>query len=275
MSHSACEVEDYRRLVEDTLPIVREVSRTALALQQRTINVKFKADGSPVTQADHAIEEFLFDELGRLTPDDGFKGEENRTRASSSGREWIVDPIDGTVQFIRGQEFWSILMGLEDQKVGKVGIISFPARNELIYASTGNGCWEETSGSVKKLEVSDTHELSRAYILHNGIEFARRVKRAKRLSVLLSSVGAERGYADAFGHMEVARGHSDCMIDFMTEHHDIAAVRVAIEEAGGHWSTLSGGQELGQEDAGSITTNGILHEIIREMLEREDPDTLE
>lgn len=261
---------EYQQLLESTLPIVRKAGELALNLQQDVLKIEIKDDRSPVTQVDHAIEQFLFDELGELCPDDGFKGEEKRSRASNSGREWVVDPIDGTVQFIRGQEFWSILVGLEQDGIGKVGIIAFPARNEIIYASAGNGCWEETDNGTRRLNVSVVTELSDSYVLHNGIEFARRVKRAGRLSGLLEVVGAERGYADAFGHMEVVRGRSDCMIDFLTEHHDIAAVRVAVDEAGGQWSALDGGQDLQLDGPGSLTSNGHLHEIIRLKLANED-----
>ena len=268
-THAQANLE-YQELLKETLPIVKEACTLALELQQDILNIEMKPDRSPVTQVDHAIEQFLFDALGQLHPDDGFKGEEQRSRVSLSGKVWIVDPIDGTVQFIRGQEFWSILVGLEDHEVGKLGIIAFPARNEIIYASEGNGCWEETMRGVRALKVSHVSELSSAYILHNGVEFARRVNRAGRLSVLLSSVDAERGYADAFGHMEVVRGRADCMIDFLTEHHDIAAVRVAVTEAGGQWSALDGGQILYPRSPGSITTNRYLHQRIREILANED-----
>ena len=261
---------EYKDLLESTLPIVREACKIALDLQRDVLKIDIKEDRSPVTHVDHAIEQYLFDELGELCPEDGFKGEESRIRPSQSEREWVVDPIDGTVQFIRGQEFWSILVGLEERTVGKLGVIAFPARNEIIYASAGNGCWEETSSGTRQLNVSGVLTLEDSYVLHNGVEFARRANRAGRLSGLLTLVGAERGYADAFGHMEVVRGRSDCMIDFLTEHHDIAAVRVAVQEAGGHWSALDGSQTLNSDSPGSITTNGHLHSIIRDKLAHED-----
>ena len=247
---------------ENVLPIVREAASMALKLQEDRMQIDNKADGSPVSQVDRAIETFLHDRLERVYPADGFRGEEETSRTSTSGRVWIVDPIDGTIQFIRGQEFWSILVALDDkQDHGKLGILAFPARDEIIYAEDGNGCWEITPEGTKKLHVSDTTKISDAYVLHNGIEFARRAKRAGQLTRLLTNVYAERGYADAFGHMEVIRGHADIMIDFLTEYHDIAAVRVAAEEAGGMWTALDGGQQLANPPTGSVTSNRLLHQI--------------
>ena len=250
-------------LLENILPIVREAGRLALSLQGELLKIDTKDDGSPVTHADRAVEAFLYETLESIYPEDGFQGEEESYRASKSGRNWVVDPIDGTIQFIRGQEFWSILVALDSSQGGHLGVISFPARDELIYAEKGSGCWEiDDKGSSKRLKVSDIDELSEAYVLHNGIEFARRAGHDRELCNALAIAKAERGYADAFGHIEVARGHSDVMIDFLTEYHDIAAVRVAVEEAGGRWSALDGTQLLGSQSNGSITTNGLLHEAM-------------
>jgi histidinol-phosphatase len=264
-------IREYRSTIDSVLPIAREAGNIALGMQQKLLTVEIKTDGSPVSEADRTIESFIYKGISELYPDDGFEGEEETIKDSTSGRIWRVDPIDGTIQYLRGQEFWSILIGLDDMNgVGIGGIIVFPARGEIIHASKGSGCWEENSEGKKQLQVSDRDSLSDSYILHNGIEFARRANRLGRLTDLLSNVSAERGYADAFGHIEVARGRSEAMIDFLTEYHDIAAIRVAIEEAGGKWTALDGSQALNGDKAASLTTNGILHEIIRDKLAKED-----
>ncbi len=248
----------YEGIMNEVLPLVRKAGEIAIRMWQTSRNEStFKTDGSPVTSADIAIEKLLRNGINRLYPYDGIMGEEGSFIKTRSGRVWNIDPIDGTIQFMRGQDFWAILLALDDFRVGRVGIISFPARNELIYASRNNGCWEENRNGRSKLQVSGVSDLSEGYVLHNGLSFAQQANKVENLKNIVTRAYAERGYADAFGHAEVIRGNSDVMIDFLTEYHDIAAIRVAVIEAGGKWSSLDGTQDLSSK--GSITSNGILH----------------
>lgn len=252
------------------MPLVIEAAKIALEQWDDSPKAILKADGSPVTKTDFAVERFLHDKILEIYPSDGFVGEEESNTSSNNGKNWVVDPIDGTQQFIRGQEFWSTLIALNDGDRGKLGILSFPARSEVIHSEQGQGSWEISPRGVKQLKVSSVRSMSDAYLLHNGIAFAQFARRSIGLGRLAAMVRAERGYADAFGHAEVIRGRSDIMVDFLTEYHDIAAVRVAVAEAGGMWSSMSGGQTLDGNPHGSVTSNGILHNAVLNYLDAQD-----
>ncbi len=251
---------------DEILPMIRTVGGIALSYQHKSDSVEHKLDGSPVTYADKAIEEYVFNRLGKILPDDGFQGEEGFLRDSKNGRLWTLDPIDGTIQFIHGQEFWATLLALDDTDITTTGFITFPARNELIFAEINKGCWEISNNKINKLQASSVSSLPEAYVLHNGIDFAKKANRLDQLSKIVLSAYAERGYADAFGHAEIMRGHADVMIDFLTEYHDIAAVKIGIAESGGTWTAIDGTQDLSNGSGGSITSNGKLHQTIVEAL---------
>ena len=99
------EVAQHRQVIDAVLPIVEEASALALAFQRKLLTVTIKADGSPVSEADQAIESFLFQSIGELFPEDGFEGEESTIKESVSGYTWRADPVDGTIQYLHGQEY--------------------------------------------------------------------------------------------------------------------------------------------------------------------------
>src|SRR5580658_5133746 len=121
--------------------IARKSGDLALKIREGNIGVESKADESPVTIADRACEKLIVEELLRAFPDDGLLGEEGATRESTNGRKWIIDPIDGTRDFIRGTGAWSVLIGLEEIGRASVGFAYFPSTGEMFSAARGEGAF--------------------------------------------------------------------------------------------------------------------------------------
>src|SRR5580658_9164981 len=121
--------------------IARKSGDLALKIREGNIGIESKADESPVTIADRACEKLIVDELLRAFPDDGLLGEEGATRESTNGRKWIIDPIDGTRDFIRGTRAWSVLIGLEESHEITAGFAYYPATGEMYTAARGEGAY--------------------------------------------------------------------------------------------------------------------------------------
>src|SRR5437016_2015220 len=121
--------------------IARQAGDLALKIREGNIGIESKSDESPVTIADRQCEQFIVGELRKAFPEDGLLGEEGTTRESSNGRKWIIDPIDGTRDFIRGTRAWSVLIGLEEQAKIVAGFAYFPATAELYSAAKGEGAF--------------------------------------------------------------------------------------------------------------------------------------
>src|SRR6202789_2740463 len=119
--------------------IARKSGDLALKIREGNIGIESKSDESPVTIADRACEKLIVEELQKAFPDDGLLGEEGAARESSNGRKWIIDPIDGTRDFIRGTRAWSVLIGLEEKGRVVAGFAYFPSTGEMFSAGRGGG----------------------------------------------------------------------------------------------------------------------------------------
>ncbi|MEH0928451.1 inositol monophosphatase family protein [Micromonospora sp. CPCC 205558] len=252
----------YRYPVEELLQLVNELGEKALQAHSAGIATRRKPDRTVVTEMDVYIEDRLFEFVRTHFPDDGFAGEEGRAVTSRSGRVWLVDPIDGTQQYVRGQDFWGILVACVADDVPDLGVIAHPARRDLVWAERGKGCHSRTQAGEEQLRTSLVDRIEDAYVLHNGIDFACRTGKLDQLRRIVRTAEAERGYADSFGHTEVIRGRADVMIDFLAEPHDIAAVAVCVAEAGGSWSGLTRQDSVHQPGPVSVTANGHLGSLV-------------
>lgn len=252
----------YRYPVDELLRLVEDLGDKAVQARTAGVATRRKPDRTVVTEMDVYIEEKLFEFIRANFPDDGFAGEEGRAVASRSGRVWLIDPIDGTQQYVRGQDFWGILVACVADEVPDLGIIAHPARRDVVWAERGKGCYARTRAGDERLHTSLVDRIEDAYVLHNGIDFASRTGKLDQLRRIVRSAEAERGYADSFGHTEVIRGRADVMIDFLAEPHDIAAVAVCAAEAGGSWSGLSRPDSVHQPGSVSVTANGHLGPLV-------------
>lgn len=249
---------DMQDLTEFALSLARAAGRLTLDHFRKDVEVERKHDGTPVTVADRAAEAFVRAELARRFPADAIVGEEGDDRPGTSGRRWIIDPIDGTKSFIHGVPLYTTLLAVEDQEGPAVGVIVVPALGEAVWAGRGIGCWHDGAPA----RVSSTTQLADATICTSGIDGwpSEMRDRLLDLPVLL------RTWGDGYGYALVATGRVDAMVDPDASLWDLAPMPVIVHEAGGRFTALDGTASL---TAGSgLATNGALHDAVLAALVR-------
>ena len=218
---------------------------------QSTFTVRTKADRTPVTEVDEAVERAIRDTLERERPDDGIVGEEFGARGTSP-RRWIIDPIDATKNFIRGIPVFGTLIALD----GQVGVVSSPALHRRWWAARGEGAF--CNGAP--IRVSTVDSIAEAQFIFDDISTFTRLNRREQLLALERDCGRARGFGDFWGHMLVAEGAAEIVVEPEVAHWDMAALQVIVEEAGGRFTTLAGDARA---DGGSgVSTNGLLHDAV-------------
>ena len=219
------------------------------------LEVRTKADRSPVTEADLAIEAMIREEIRRRYPDDAVLGEESGLQGRAA-RRWIVDPIDGTKNFADGVQLWSTLIALSVEGRIVLGVVSLPGIGERYQAVRGGGA--RLNG--RPISVSSTRRVSDAFVLFSSLEGWLARPEGPGVLGLLREARRSRGFGDAWSHMLVARGAADVMIERELALWDWAAIQVVVEEAGGRITQLDG-RPL--EHGGSVvSTNGVLHDHV-------------
>jgi fructose-1,6-bisphosphatase/inositol monophosphatase family enzyme len=187
-----------------------------------------KPDLSPVTAADRACEDHIVSQLAQRFPNDGVLGEEGSAAESASGRRWIIDPIDGTRDFIRGNTTWAVFLALEDQGEIAAGFAYFPALQHLYFAARGEGAY----CNEDRLRVSKIDRKDQAVLCVNG--FAGLRGRALHADLLewMSGFWAVRSFGGAMDAVMVARGQADFWLESAGKPWDFAPLKVIAEEAG-------------------------------------------
>jgi histidinol phosphatase-like enzyme (inositol monophosphatase family) len=244
-------------LLEEAVALARQAGELTLQWFDRPgLVVEAKGDGSPVTEADRAAERFLRAELARRHPGDGVLGEEEAETAGTSGRRWIVDPIDGTRAFTRGVPLFTNLLAAEDAHGPVLGIINLPAMGRTVWAGRGLGCWNNGVPA----RVSSRPTLPDSYLTTSAYDHW---PEDALLAVRRSGLRM-RTWGDGFGYAMVATGQAEAMVDPVAEPYDLAPVPVIIAEAGGRFSDWAGDPRY---DRGSgLATNGLLHDEILGLL---------
>jgi histidinol-phosphatase len=208
--------------------------------------VETKADLTPVTEVDRAVEEAIAQRLARDRPADGVLGEEHGVRAADGDRRWIVDPIDGTRNYSRGIPVWATLIALEQEGEIRLGVVSAPALERRWWAERGGGAFADGD----PIHVSSIERIEDA-VLCLQLEAAP--------AALVERCWHARSFGDFWAHMLVAEGAVDGAVDAVgVSVWDMAAVQVIVEEAGGRFSDLTGAQRA--DGHGGVTSNGLLHE---------------
>jgi histidinol phosphatase-like enzyme (inositol monophosphatase family) len=218
-----------RRAAEDA-------GRFALGHFRTGLTVEAKADGSPVTLADRGAEERLRAMLGTACPRDGILGEELGDAPGTSGRRWIIDPIDGTQSFIRGVPLWGVLVALEDQGECVLGVVALPALGETVWAARGGGACV----NGERVRVSDATTLAAATVLTSDAGPRHFGDKHAGFERLLRSTARHRGWGDCYGYVLVATGRAEVMLDPLMNPWDAAAVKPIVEEAGGVFCAWDG-----------------------------------
>jgi histidinol-phosphatase len=220
--------------------------------------VETKPDLTPVSDADRAVERAIRDQLAQHRPDDSVLGEEFG-QAGDSRRRWIIDPIDGTKNYVRGVPVWATLIALLVDDAVVVGVVSAPALARRWWAATGLGAYvtDPASPEPRRLQVSAVREIADAsFSYSDAIGWAERGADGG-LRTLLTQTWRQRAYGDFWSHMMVAEGVVDIAAEPQLESYDMAALVPIVEEAGGRLTAYDGGSAIGGRSA--LSTNGHLH----------------
>lgn len=218
----------YQYELEIGAGIARRAGDLALRIREGGIAVETKADESPVTIADRECEKLIVAELQAAFPEDGLLGEEGASRESVNGRRWIIDPIDGTRDFIRGTGAWSVLIGLEDQGKVVAGFAYFPVTGTLCLAGRGSGAYRDG----KRIAASAVRTKSEALLCVNGLSYMHRYPFASRLVDWMSGFWTVRSMGGCLDAMLVAGGVADAWIEAQAKPWDLAPLKIIAEEAG-------------------------------------------
>jgi histidinol-phosphatase len=264
------EAASVRPELADDLALALKIADAADAVSMarfdaRDLEVHTKSDASPVTEADLATERAIRDILEAERPGDGILGEEFGTTESGS-RQWIIDPIDGTANYLKGIPMWTTLIALAIDGVPEVGVVSQPAIGRRWWGATGHGAWTaDPDGTPRRLAVSSIDDIARSSVSFQSIEQWDEVGRLDDLVRLTRAVWRDRGYGDAWPYMLLAEGRLEFVAEFGVKEYDIASHVPIIREAGGRLTSISGADTIDARSA--LATNGILHDDFLALLD--------
>ncbi len=264
MTDSSPQPSDLSSRLEFALSVASEVSRLVLRYYQNPeLEVERKGDRTPVTEADKNAELLIRERLAVAFPNDAMLGEEFPSKEGTTGFRWILDPIDGTKSFIHGVPLFGTLMGVEYGSRCVIGVVQFPALNEVIYAARGGGAWWKIGDSEpRRARVSTVTELSEATFCTTNPSRWLAIGRTDAYEKLTTSVQLARGWGDCFGHMLVATGRAEIMVDPALNAWDAAALLPILEEAGGHFIDWKGEATIYNGNGLSIAP-GLKDEVLR------------
>ena len=227
------------------------------------LEVRLKADASHVTEADLATEEAIRALLVRERPEDGVFGEEFGSTGESR-RRWIIDPIDGTANYLKGIPMWATLIALEIDGVPRVGVVSQPSIGRRWWAAAGRGAWTNAPTGPRRIAVSSVTSLEEVSISFQSVQQWDSVGRTDDLLRMTRTVWRDRGYGDAWPYMLLAEGRLEFVAEFGVKEYDLAAHVPIIHEAGGRFTDIDGADTLSA--GSSLATNGILHDAFLQLL---------
>lgn len=232
--------------------------------------VQTKADTTFVTEADLATERVIRELLLAERPADGVFGEEYGSTGSTT-RQWIIDPIDGTSNYLKGIPMWATLIALAIDGVPRVGVVSQPAIGRRWWGGDGLGAWTDTPGGLaaRPIHVSAVDDLARSSVSFQSIRQWDRAGELDALVRLTRSVWRDRGYGDAWPYMLLAEGRLELVAEFDVKEYDIAAHVAIVRAAGGRFTAFDGSDSLSARS--SLATNGVLHDAYLRLLRDEEP----
>ncbi|KQH77194.1 histidinol phosphatase [Mycobacterium gordonae] len=229
------------------------------------LRVDTKPDLTPVTDADEAVETELREAIAGGRPGDSVLGEEFGGTTSWHGRQWIIDPIDGTKNFVRGVPVWASLIALLDDGIPVVGVVSAPALQRRWWAARGQGAFASVAGDPpRRLSVSAVAQLDSASLSFSSLSgWAEKGLRGRFID-LTDAVWRVRAYGDFLSYCLLAEGAVDIAAEPEVSVWDLAALDVLVHEAGGRFTSLDG--TTGPHGGSAVATNGLLHEDVLNQL---------
>ncbi|MFL6246605.1 MAG: inositol monophosphatase family protein, partial [Thermoanaerobaculia bacterium] len=199
--------------------------------------------------------------LGTERPDDGIIGEEFGSSGSTS-RRWILDPIDGTKNYVRGIPVWGTLIGVEENGRVTAGVISAPAMARRWWASRGEGAFVRALGETRPIRASAVDTLEESHLTYDSVIDFDQHGGAVRFLSLMRRCTRSRGFGDFWAHMLVAEGAVEIAMEPAVAIWDMAPVQIIVEEAGGRFTDMRGESRI---DGGSaLSTNGLVHDAVLE-----------
>lgn len=232
------------------------------------LHVESKPDLTPVSDADTAVEKALRATLARTRPRDGVLGEEYGHTDAAAGpgnRQWVIDPIDGTKNFIRGVPIWATLIALMEGDQPVVGLVSAPALGRRWWAATGHGAYAgRHTAAATPIKVSGVRRLADASFCYSSLDGWEENGRLAAILNIMRHTWRNRAYGDFYGYVLVAEGAVDAMAEPELSLWDLAALIPIVTEAGGTFTDLSG--RPGPGGGSAVATNGQLHADLLERL---------
>lgn len=249
-----------RLLLEFALEAAWQAGRITLEYFQTGTAVERKADASPVTLADRRAEEKLREAIQRHFPEHGILGEEFGELPGHTPYRWILDPLDGTRSFIQGVPLYGVLMGLEYANQAILGVAHFPALGETVYAAKGEGCYWDG----RRARVSTVDRLEEAVVLATSVRSLYEEGRGPVFEALQAQTRLQRTWGDCYGHILVATGRAEIMLDPILNIWDCAALQPILEEAGGTFTDWQG--TATHTGGNGLSTNRHLFDIVMKIV---------
>ena len=240
------------RALTAAVDAARAAGEIAMRYYRSGFDVTLKSDCSPVTQADREAEAAIVEILARACPDYGVLGEEFGSRGNQEIR-WIIDPIDGTRNFVRRIPFWATLIALEERGDVVAGVMHVPTSGDLYTARRGAGA--RLNG--EPISVSKTDAVGEAFFIHAGLNLVREQGWWDGVTRLVDATERQRGFGDFLGYAFVAEGKAEIYAELDLKPWDLAAPKIIVEEAGGRFSDFAGNPTIYSGTA--LATNGRLH----------------
>jgi histidinol-phosphatase len=248
--------------LQAALEAARAAAEVIRGYYQRNLEVRTKADQTPVTEADVRAEQTIRTLLAERFPGYGFYGEETGQHDLGAESVWLVDPIDGTKSFVRQCPFFSTQIALLREGRLVLGVSSAPAYGEIAWAESGGGAYLND----RPIRVSQTGELAASIVSTGNLKTLARSAQWAKLGALIGQVNRIRGYGDFVHYHLLARGALEVVIESDVNILDIAALVVIVREAGGTFTDLAGG-EITLETTSVLASNGRLHAPVLAALE--------
>ncbi len=228
------------------------------------LHVATKPDRTPVTDADRAVERVIRDELAQSRPDDSIFGEEYGV-AGESSRQWIIDPIDGTANYMRGVPVWATLIALAVDGTPVVGVVSSPALGRRWWGAAGLGAFttdalDGGTDAPRAIRASGIASLADASLSYNSFKGWDDEGKLDELTALTRAVWRTRAYGEMWSYMMVAEGQLEIATEFDLQPYDMAALVPIVEEAGGQFTSTAG--EAGPWGGSALATNGLVHDDV-------------
>ncbi|MEJ7605557.1 MAG: inositol monophosphatase family protein [Bryobacteraceae bacterium] len=220
--------------------VAMHAGELALGYQRQGLKAESKMDLSPVTIADRECERMIAHRIEEAFPGDGILGEEGSSKASKNGRLWIVDPIDGTRDFVRGLPYWSVLIGFEANEEIEVGVSHMAALNAMYSAAKGAGTWRND----QRISVSQIDTPGQSLACVNGLVRINEYPWSENLVEWLSQFWAVRSLGGCMDAMMLAEGRAELWLEAHAAPWDLAPLKVILEEAGASFFNFNGGSSI-------------------------------